>query len=271
MAKTYNKEIALEKKERKQKAKLKQKEKKEKNREKRMKEENKKAKDAGPQKSPTELYGHLSRDERRNKEKELSVFIETKNKPVVGKEIKKVDEPVLDTKPSRLHVVPIHYERSVPVTSWASIEDDALEMAQAIDNKLLKYENGYYHSGFCLALHHSQVSNKPLNFFVVNGTNQLEEVIKHLGSRFIVNPVVEPVPPEMSFPMKEGCVSFPNKSHKKVNRGFACTVEYQIPDNKEKGGLKKIKKQVGSVVAQMFQHECDHADGRNIYYQAPKA
>lgn len=268
----YNPSATIEKRQAKARTELKRKQRKLLNREKRYKEEHKndvEIKKDEVEKTPSELYGHLSRAERKAKEIELGVKIVATREPVKGKQTRGDYVSPVSGKPSTLRIVPIHYEISMPVSNWLAIKDDAEEMARIMDEKVMKYESGDGYTGQCVALHHSQVSNKPFNYFVFSNLVP-EGIIKDLGSRYIVNPKIESVIPDSMTPMKEACVSFPYKSTKTTLRAMVATVEYQIPDDKEKGGLKTMKKQVAQVVAQIFQHECDHAVGVNMYYKTPK-
>jgi len=156
------------------------------------------------------------------------------------------------------------YTPSREVTSWLSIKDEAEELARFVDDS----RNSVF------AIHHMQVSEKPLNFFVLK-PKVLGVVIEELGSRFIVNPkisryvMVDKNGTPHFQKMKEGCASFPFKSPKNVLRAPLIEVIYQIPD--EKGNLIEQRKQVQGVVAQIFQHEIDHGHGKNIYYEHPKS
>lgn len=168
-----------------------------------------------------------------------------------------------------MNIIPIHYNKSLPVSNWQAIIDDANEIARMIDENDIRYEDGRYYTGKALALHHTQVTNTPFNFFVVTSLVG-EQILQELGSRFIVNPKIDMLMPDSIQKVGEGCVSFPFKKEKNVERAYVCGVTYQVPDIKGEGGLRTVQKQVAGLVAQMFQHECDHAEGSNIYYKTPK-
>lgn len=155
-------------------------------------------------------------------------------------------------------IIENHFIPSSPVISWFAIKDIAEEIGEYIDAK-----------GGMFALHHSQVSDKPLNFFVLE-TNVLKEWIPELGSRYIINPVI--VNSNLSTVRKihEGCMSFPHKKPKRVDRAMVVTVKYQVPDETKPNGLVDKTKEVSMLVAQIFQHECDHSLGKNIFYDTPK-
>lgn len=155
------------------------------------------------------------------------------------------------------------YIPSKEVTSWLSIKDEAEELARFVDD----IRNSVY------AIHHMQVSDKPLNFFVLK-PEVLGPVVQELGSRFIINPVITKYFQDKNGvpifqKVKEGCASFPHKSMKNVSRSPLIVVKYQIPD--ETGTLIEKTMEVYGLVAQIFQHEVDHAHGKNIYYEHPKS
>lgn len=168
-----------------------------------------------------------------------------------------------------MNIIPIHFDKSLPVSNWQAIIDDATEMARIMDEKEMEYMDGRRHVGHCVALHHMQVCERPFNFFVLSNLVP-EQAIKELESRFIINPKIESFMQDSVSMMKEGCVSFPYRKETKKARAYVVTVSYQVPDAKGKGGLRDVRKQVAGVVAQIFQHECDHAVGVNMYYPTPK-
>lgn len=160
-----------------------------------------------------------------------------------------------------MEIIPIHYLPSHEVINWYAVEEQANEMAKIVDIK-----------GGMFALHHSQVSEKPLNFFVLE-TQHLADFIPQLGgSRFIVNPKITKFSKEAVMPFEEGCVSFPYRKRKKVMRSWIIQVSYQIPDPTSPTGLSEVmEKQVERIIAQIFQHEVGHAEGKNIFFDAPKS
>jgi len=156
-----------------------------------------------------------------------------------------------------MQIIPIHYNTSVPVTSWLAIEADAKAIAEMIDSD---YEDKAF------AVHHSQVCDKPYNFFVLN-PKHIKDKVAELGSRYIINPRISEVEPKSLMYLKEGCLSFPHYDMKNVGRYMLIDVEFDIPEN---GQLVHKKFRVTDIVAQIFQHECDHAEGRNIRFAGPK-
>ena len=158
-----------------------------------------------------------------------------------------------------MKVIPIHYTPSLPVTNWLAIEQEANEMTRLVRDQ-----------GEMYALHHCQVSEKPFNFFVIADVEMLLPIIEDLGSRFIVNPRIISSLGGSEMDVIEGCVSFPYRKQKYVNRAMIIRVEYDIPDPTAPGGLAHKEKEVERVVAQIFQHEADHAEGKNIYFNSIK-
>jgi len=125
-------------------------------------------------------------------------------------------------------------------------------------------KRGLYPGAFAIA--HQQITkNDPLRFFATR------------EGEIIINPVIirhTEVPVNLS----EGCLSFPTKKPKMVQRYWKCDVEYQTinripwtgeldkdPNIKIKLTEKKIEKAKG-IRAQVFQHELGHMEGELIYF-----
>lgn len=157
-----------------------------------------------------------------------------------------------------MKIIPIHYTPSLPVTNWLAIESDANAMTE-----LIAAQGGMF------ALHHSQVSDKPFHFFVLE-TEQLKDFIPELGSRFIINPKITGGDPKSLMWLDEACVSFPYRKDKRVLRATVINVEYDIPDQSQPNGLSHHEKRVERIIAQIFQHECQHGIGGNIFFSGPK-
>lgn len=157
-----------------------------------------------------------------------------------------------------LKFIKVHYNQSVPVNNWNAIKDTA----EAMDKLMAQREH-------MLAIHHAYVTDRPLNFFVLNDVT-LKDFIEKMQSKYIINPKITGFIKASVMAMPEGCAAFPHKSPKKVMRAFVLKVTYYIPDPLSKTGLKKVEKEVDRIMAQIFQHEIDHAEGRNIFYTGPK-
>jgi len=159
-----------------------------------------------------------------------------------------------------MDVIKAHYTPSMKVENWLQIEDEAQEMAKFIDS----HEYGPFKSEM-FALHHAQVFLPSFNFFVLN-PKWLGQEIEELGSRFIVNPTIITEMAESKMPVNEGCVSFPHRKDKIMDRYMIVIVGYDVP-NPKGAGLVHKEKEVSRILAQIFQHECEHGQGKNIYYK----
>lgn len=178
-----------------------------------------------------------------------------------------------------MEIVPIHYKVSEPVRKYFEIEDDAANMMQMLDVRGFR---GHHAAGYALA--HCQVSENPRNFFV------LDRALIEDGSfedRVIINPRIlkaplyeekrKPTDLEKVLGMnrrpnykeyEEGCLSFPFRKGKRLNRFNRIKVTYQV-----KGGwfgFKRRTRWLDGLASQVFQHEYDHCQGKNIYFGAPK-
>lgn len=153
--------------------------------------------------------------------------------------------------------VPLHYKVSRPVTDHKAIETVAKEMAA-----LCAKPRGNYEQGFSIA--HTQVeAEDPQRFFVVHDQLIKDKIFKH---QVIMNPEILEVDEDSRTLLKEACMSVPHRDPKKIRRYTRIKVRYQVPGL---FGLKWVKEDVSEIKAQMFQHEIDHMDGKNIYWDAP--
>ena len=132
--------------------------------------------------------------------------------------------------------------------------DEAKEMMRLIDTKDFE---GHYKDAMALA--HCQVFRTPLSFFVVN-----KEAAKTLGGRVIVNPHVKGLFGQ-NVKMLEACMSFPYHKPAKLERCKGAVVEYELPFLGR--FLRKKRIAVEGVLAEMFQHECEHFVGMSPYHR----
>ena len=153
-------------------------------------------------------------------------------------------------------IIPIHYNPSAEVADLQTVLSEAEKMMAFLDSK----------ERHIFALHHSQVTEKPLNFFVISSGESYDWISESLGSRIIINPRV--TGGEGPMYMYEGCASFPHRTPKNVLRNTIVQVEFDIPGPDGKFEHKAMM--VARIIAQIFQHECDHANGKNIYFKSPK-
>lgn len=157
-----------------------------------------------------------------------------------------------------MNIIPIHNKVSKPVTSYSQIKDQVEEL-----KKFIKMDNfGGLHRK-AVALHHSQVSDDPYNFFVIHSEFLKEGLVKY---DVIINPKINK---ERAVKVEgdrkhitEACMSFPYRKPVKMLRYFMVPVDYQTYGL---FGLKAHEDNVTGILAQVFQHEIEHSKGRNIY------
>lgn len=119
-----------------------------------------------------------------------------------------------------------------------------------------------------VALHHSQVETRdPKSFFILR-----KELIAVADDKFhaVVNPRIVERDKESDMLMHEGCLSWPFRKGIKKRRCNRVKVEFDFIDNDlnipGKHLLRHVEAQwVEGLIAQIFQHECDHGHGMHIY------
>lgn len=153
-----------------------------------------------------------------------------------------------------MNIIPIHNTPSKRVERWGDVAKDAQEL-----KKLVVVPQ---HGLKAIALHHSQVSAEPFNFFVVH-----PEIVAAgiFNFEVVLNPEIVPADDNIEADrrqMVEGCMSFSLRKPKKMLRSTRVAVNFET---RGPWGLRKHHEIVPGIVAQMFQHETDHAKGRNIY------
>ncbi len=154
-----------------------------------------------------------------------------------------------------MEIIKIHYTPAKPVESWAQIKLQAEDLKKFMDDNEATFAGRE-----SFALHHCQVSEEPWNFFVAN-KKLLEK--KMMQDQIIINPRIIENDGKL-LRMLEGCMSFPHRKEKYVERYLKIKVEYQTPTLL---GLKTVVVEPVWPISQMFQHEADHALGKNIYYE----
>lgn len=154
-----------------------------------------------------------------------------------------------------MEIIPFHKRQSSSVASFDQIEGMAKELEELSNKKDFK---GIYLS--CFALHHSQVSEQPFNFFTLSKTGG-----KNFQSWCIVNPKIISKDKETKFSAREGCMSFPNRPLSKVFRFNSIKVSFQYPKGFYNRKLMSVEKTLTGIAAQIFQHEYDHSIGKSIY------
>ena len=165
-----------------------------------------------------------------------------------------------------MEIIPVHYKISKPVTNWKEISKEVEEVRRFIVRGKFK---GFYDKAFAIA--HCQVSDTPYAFFVV-----APEVVKEkmLKDEVIINPEIIdcPVYKKVSgidmlnaIDYNEACMSFPFRKEKRIRRYDYIKVKYQIPTM---FGIKDVEQELYGIASQIFQHEYDHLQGKNIYFES---
>lgn len=178
-----------------------------------------------------------------------------------------------------LKVIDPHYIVSKKVRSFKDIKDQANQMIELLE--LGKFD-GYYGKGYALA--HCQVSYNPSSFFVVLQDLVDKGYFEHpviINPRVIFAPVYKDLKPEdkaINLPRElqepnanqctEGCLSFPHRRAKSILRFDRIQVTYQYPGGIF--GLKRVTKWLNGLPSQIFQHEFDHCEGKNIFFEGAK-
>ena len=157
-----------------------------------------------------------------------------------------------------MKLIRLKHKPSKQVTKWSEIKDDVIKLREFVKTDF----KGNYKE--CWALAHCQVVEDAYSFFVVhpNNVGREDKMFKH---DLIINPRIIFKSPDTKEEVEEACMSFPHrKPLKKFERYYVVTVEYQIlmPVIHR---LQSMKEEIFSIKAQIFQHECDHMDGNNIY------
>jgi peptide deformylase len=148
-----------------------------------------------------------------------------------------------------MEIIPVHHNKSLEATSWAFIKDIAYEMRELANGEFA----GEHKSA--AALHHAQVSDTPYNFFVLSDSG-IAALSKNTFPHWcIMNPRI--IALDGFYRPLEGCMSWPHRKQKKVDRFFKAHVAFDYP-----GGKKEMV--LDGLAAEIFQHEYDHGQGKTI-------
>lgn len=107
------------------------------------------------------------------------------------------------------------------------------------------------------AIHHSQISDDPFNFFCLHPT------VRHFfgGAHTIVNPKLVHGEDRRNHP--ERCLSYPYRDAKTVKRYYKITIECLVEN--DRGRLEPRVLDLVGLGAYIAQHEMDHAKAIYIY------
>lgn len=156
-----------------------------------------------------------------------------------------------------MEIISPHHARSREITD-ADIERVASETQEML--RLVNEPIGMYPAGYALA--HSQITDEdPLRFFVTNPN--YEQIRSGNIPTVIINPVIINHTNQV-IDKDEGCLSFAKLPMVKTQRWNKITVNFKWLDSNKKLNTVMAEKYSG-MIAQIFQHECDHLDGKYIY------
>ena len=144
-------------------------------------------------------------------------------------------------------ILPPHNKISAPVSELTGqLKKDIEGMEELM--RINKFTNG--RGGFAVA--HCQVSQEPYRIFVAKETFMAHSVV--------INPrIIEKSEP---FTAIEGCLSYPFRPGVKVKRYYKIKVRYQDRY------LNEHEREFEGTAAQVFQHETEHFNGKDIYNQS---
>lgn len=155
-----------------------------------------------------------------------------------------------------MSIIIIPKKISKKVDSFEEIRFEAPRLQELIETS--NFGPGYTKTS--IALHHSQVHPDPFNFFVIKRSivgAKDNEIVAFL------NPQILEKDPATKTTSIEGCISFPFRPDKKVQRYDRIHVRYDVVGKDEK--LEQREEWVEGIMARIFQHEVQHAKGCNIY------
>jgi len=154
-------------------------------------------------------------------------------------------------------IMPCHNKVTKNCPSWKYIKHEAECLRKFIQEG--KFE-GDYDSAF--AISHAQVSNTPLNFFVINEKTEKGILKKHFGSWCMINPRIVAASDPVSW--EEGCMGFPHRRPKRINRLNKIKAVYYVPFL---WTWRKVTRRLKGLPAFIVQHEIEHCQGKNIYFK----
>lgn len=155
-------------------------------------------------------------------------------------------------------MIRIPTKKSREVLEFETIARDARAMSKLLQTYVSpkgKSSEGH------IAIHHSQYSADPYNFFVINprvvGAQSHEIVV-------VVNPKILEKKKDTRILSREACMSFPFRHGVKVWRYDAIKVGFHTPAEDGKT-MRYEEKEFTGLMAHIFQHEYEHSIGTHIY------
>ena len=172
-----------------------------------------------------------------------------------------------------LKIIKPHYIKSKKVKSYNEIKSIVNEMKVFVDSE---FTEGLFKTAYSLA--HCEVSTDPYAFFIINSDFIKKKVFKH---QIMINPEIVNVPEKIKFKadkdekendnnmeILEACMQFPFRKPKRLNRPYRIKVKYQVPFMF--GTLLTIWKEFEGLQSQIFQHNLEHIQSKNIFFKKLK-
>lgn len=156
-----------------------------------------------------------------------------------------------------MKIIAPHTTKSLPVTRYVDIKNDAQAMKKLIDDGNF---TGRWKEAF--AISHCQVSSTPYDFFVLH--RDMQQLFE--GNRILANVKIVGKSDPMTF--QEACMSFPFHGRKKLRRYAAVTIEADVFKESPfpfSPRMKHVTMEFEGLEAFIVQHEVDHAQGIDIY------
>jgi len=155
--------------------------------------------------------------------------------------------------------------------SRIAVDKDAQFIAEQASEMMLlaaKIEHDRKFFDQVFGIHHSQVSKKPLDFFVLNPTN--DKIVNQYGDResfIFINPVIVNHT-RHTVDSIESCLSFAGMPGTTVQRWNKIELVYQVLVEQDDGTFlisEPHKENINGLLARICQHEIGHANAEYIY------
>lgn len=173
---------------------------------------------------------------------------------------------------NKMHIIKPHYVKSKRVRSYGQIRKAAKEMKAFVKSE---FTVGLFKEAYSLA--HCEVEKCAYAFFVVNPKLTKKKVFKH---NVMINPKITKIPKTIKFKadkdkkdhdnnmeIREACMMFPHRKPERLDRPYRIKVKYQVPFF---FGLflRTIRETFEGLQSQVFQHNVEHINGKNIFFKS---
>ena len=186
--------------------------------------------------------------------------------------IKMASHPIYksNNKTNNMQLIKPHHEASKKVKRLRDIKKDLGKLLLLTDEDF----PGNYKTAYSLA--HCETREQSFAFFVVNQILVENKTFKH---QVFINPEITGISKKIviknenkdqildnKMEIEEACMMFPDRRPKKLSRPYKIEVKYKTPVF---GGLfmKTVRTKFEGLQSQIFQHNLDHINGKNIYFE----